>query len=377
MLMITVIKNVTIHPVTSSKIPNGTVVIEDGKIKDFGPDIPIPPDAEMIDGKNGELYPGFIDVHTHLGLYDEGTGWAGSDANETIEAVTPHLRAIDGAHPLDPAFFNARKAGVTTAHIMPGSANMIGGTTSVIKTVGHTINKMILKETAGLKLALGENPKRVHSQSRNASITRLGIMGTLRETFYAAMESTTPNHLRVKPILQALNREIPVRIHAHRADDIITALRFAREFNLDLRIEHCTEGHLIIDELSAWDDLQVSVGPTFTRMSKIELRNKTWQTYHILHDHGIKVSIMTDHPYTPIQYLNVCAALAAREGMSMEDALRGITITPAKNLGIDDRVGSIEKGKDADFVLWNGHPFEFMSKPIWTMIDGDIVYIQE
>ena len=377
MLMITVIKNVTIHPITSSKIPNGTVVIEDGKIKDFGPDIPIPPDAEMIDGKNGELYPGFIDIHTHLGLYDEGTGWAGSDANETIEAVTPHLRAIDGAHPLDPAFFNARKAGVTTAHIMPGSANMIGGTTSVIKTVGHTINKMILKETAGLKLALGENPKRVHSQSRNASITRLGIMGTLRETFYAAVESTTPNHLRVKPILQALNREIPVRIHAHRADDIITALRFAREFNLDLRIEHCTEGHLIIDELSAWDDLQVSVGPTFTRMSKIELRNKTWQTYHILHDHGIKVSIMTDHPYTPIQYLNVCAALAAREGMSMEDALRGITITPAKNLGIDDRVGSIEKGKDADFVLWNGHPFEFMSKPIWTMIDGDIVYIQE
>ncbi len=377
MLMITVIKNVTIHPITSSKIPNGTVVIEDGKIKDFGPDIPIPPDAEMIDGKNGELYPGFIDIHTHLGLYDEGTGWAGSDANETIEAVTPHLRAIDGAHPLDPAFFNARKAGVTTAHIMPGSANMIGGTTSVIKTVGHTINKMILKETAGLKLALGENPKRVHSQSRNASITRLGIMGTLRETFYAAAESTTPNHLRVKPILQALNREIPVRIHAHRADDIITALRFAREFNLDLRIEHCTEGHLIIDELSAWDDLQVSVGPTFTRMSKIELRNKTWQTYHILHDHGIKVSIMTDHPYTPIQYLNVCAALAAREGMSMEDALRGITITPAKNLGIDDRVGSIEKGKDADFVLWNGHPFEFMSKPIWTMIDGDIVYIQE
>ncbi|WP_411790873.1 amidohydrolase [Halobacillus rhizosphaerae] len=375
--MITVIKNVTIHPVTSSKIPNGTVVIEDGKIKDFGPDIPIPPDAEMIDGKNGDLYPGFIDVHTHLGLYDEGTGWAGSDANETIEAVTPHLRAIDGAHPLDPAFFNARKAGVTTAHIMPGSANMIGGTTSVIKTVGHTINNMILKETAGLKLALGENPKRVHSQSRNASITRLGIMGTLRETFYAAMESTTPNHLRVKPILQALNREIPVRIHAHRADDIITALRFAREFNLDLRIEHCTEGHLIIDELSAWDDLQVSVGPTFTRMSKIELRNKTWQTYHILHDHGIKVSIMTDHPYTPIQYLNVCAALAAREGMSIEDALRGITITPAKNLGIDDRVGSIEKGKDADFVLWNGHPFEFMSKPIWTMIDGDIVYIQE
>ncbi|UOQ43670.1 amidohydrolase [Halobacillus salinarum] len=375
--MNTVITNVTIYPVTSSRIPNGSVHVEDGKIKVFGANLSVPPDAEVIDGKGACLYPGFIDIHTHLGLYDEGTGWAGSDANETIEAITPHLRAIDGAHPLDPAFFNARKAGVTTAHIMPGSANMIGGTTSVIKTVGHTINKMIVKETAGLKLALGENPKRIHSQSKNASITRLGIMGTLRETFYAAMESEHPNHLRIKPILQAINREIPVRIHAHRADDIITALRFAKEFNLDLRIEHCTEGHLIVDELSAWDDLQVSVGPTFTRMSKIELRNKTWQTYKVLHDFGIKVSIMTDHPYTPIQYLNICAALAAREGMDIEDALRGITITPAKNLGVDDRVGSIEKGKDADLVLWNGHPFEFMSKPIWTMIDGKIVYIQE
>ncbi|MBN9656381.1 amidohydrolase [Halobacillus sp. GSS1] len=373
--MNTVIKNVNIHPITSPSIKNGCVHVVDGKIHDYGENIEIPEQAEFIDGKGLDLYPGFVDVHTHLGLYDEGTGWAGSDANETIEAVTPHLRAIDGAHPLDPAFFNARKAGVTTAHIMPGSANMIGGTTSVIKTVGHTINDMILRETAGLKLALGENPKRIHSQSKNASITRLGIMGTLRETFYAAMKDLEPG-LRVKPILQALNKEIPVRIHAHRADDIITALRLADEFDLDLRIEHCTEGHLIADHL-AGRELQVSVGPTFTRASKIELRNKTWQTYKILHDHGIRVSITTDHPYTPIQYLNICGALAAREGLEIEDALRGITITPAKNLGVDDRVGSIEKGKDADLVLWSGHPFEYLSKPIWTMIDGKMVYFQE
>ncbi|WP_370551187.1 amidohydrolase [Halobacillus sp. GSS1] len=375
MSMNTVIKNVNIHPITSPSIKNGCVHVVDGKIHDYGENIEIPEQAEFIDGKGLDLYPGFVDVHTHLGLYDEGTGWAGSDANETIEAVTPHLRAIDGAHPLDPAFFNARKAGVTTAHIMPGSANMIGGTTSVIKTVGHTINDMILRETAGLKLALGENPKRIHSQSKNASITRLGIMGTLRETFYAAMKDLEPG-LRVKPILQALNKEIPVRIHAHRADDIITALRLADEFDLDLRIEHCTEGHLIADHL-AGRELQVSVGPTFTRASKIELRNKTWQTYKILHDHGIRVSITTDHPYTPIQYLNICGALAAREGLEIEDALRGITITPAKNLGVDDRVGSIEKGKDADLVLWSGHPFEYLSKPIWTMIDGKMVYFQE
>ncbi|CDQ20387.1 Imidazolonepropionase [Halobacillus karajensis] len=373
--MNTIIKNVHIHPITSPSINNGDVHVMDGKIYDFGEKIEIPKQAEYIDGKGLDLYPGLIDVHTHLGLYDEGTGWAGSDANETIEATTPHLRAIDGAHPLDPAFFSARKAGVTTAHIMPGSANIIGGTTSVIKTAGHTINQMILRQTAGLKIALGENPKRIHSQSKNASITRLGIMGTLRETFYAAMKETEPN-LRVKPIHQALNKEIPVRIHAHRADDIITALRFADEFDLDLRIEHCTEGHLIADEL-AGRNLQVSVGPTFTRASKIELRNKTWQTYKILHDFGIRVSITTDHPYTPIQYLNICAALAAREGLRIEDALRGITIIPAKNLGIDNRVGSIEKGKDADLVLWSGHPFEYLSKPVWTMIDGKMVYYQE
>ncbi|ARI78277.1 amidohydrolase [Halobacillus mangrovi] len=374
--MNTVITNVTIHPITSPSIKNGKVHIADGKIFDYGKDISLPEQAEYIDGKGNDLYPGFIDVHTHLGLYDEGTGWAGSDANETIEAITPHLRAIDGAHPLDPAFFNARKAGVTSAHIMPGSANIIGGTTSVIKTIGHSITDMVLKETAGLKMALGENPKRVHSQSKDASITRLGIMGTLRETFYAAMKNPDPDQLRVRPIIQALNKEIPVRIHAHRADDIITAIRFADEFDLDLRIEHCTEGHLIVDHLSS-RNLQVSVGPTFTRASKIELRNKTWQTYKILHEHGIKVSITTDHPYTPIQYLNICAALAAREGMEIEDALRGITIIPAKNLGVDDRVGSIEKGKDADLVLWSGHPFEFMSKPIWTMIDGKMVCYQE
>ncbi|WP_431800420.1 amidohydrolase [Halobacillus andaensis] len=370
--MHTIVTNVHIHPITTPPVRQGSVLITDGRIDDFGTDLSIPEEAEIIDGKGQWLFPGFIDVHTHLGLYDEGTGWAGSDANETIEATTPHLRAVDGTHPFDPAFFHARKSGVTTAHIMPGSANIIGGTTSVIKTSGHSISDMVIKETAGLKMALGENPKRVHSPSRNASITRLGIMGTLRETFYRASKSD-PEDLRVRPILQALRKEIPVRIHAHRADDIITALRFADEFDLDLRIEHCTEGHLIVDKL-AGRNLQVSVGPTLTRMSKIELRNKTWQTYRVLHEHGIQVSVTTDHPYTPIQYLNVCAALSAREGFPLEDALRGITITPARNLGVDKRVGSIEKGKDADLVLWNGHPFEFMSVPVWTMINGKIVY---
>jgi imidazolonepropionase-like amidohydrolase len=310
-----------------------------------------------------------------MGLYDEGTGWAGNDANETAEMLTPHIRAIDGAYPFDPAFSDAIKSGITTVHIMPGSANVIGGTTSVIKTAGKNIKKMIVRETAGLKLALGENPKKIHSHGNNDSITRMGIMGMLRETFYKALLSDQRNDFRNLPLVMALKREIPVRIHAHRADDIITAVRFAEEFNLDLRIEHCTEGHLVASELAGLG-LKVSVGPTLTRRSKVELKNKTWNTYKELSAHGVEVSITTDHPYTPIQYLNICASLAVREGLPEQKALEGITINPARNLKVDHKLGSIEKGKDADLVLWTHHPFHYLAKPKWTMINGEIVFSQ-
>ncbi|MFC0521998.1 amidohydrolase [Pontibacillus salicampi] len=370
--MQTVITNVTIHPITSPPIENGEVSIIEGKIKQFGKKVSITSEASIIDGQRQMLFPGFIDVHTHLGLYDEGTGWAGNDANETIEALTPHIRAFDSLHPLDVGFLDARQHGITAVHIMPGSQNVIGGTTAVIKTAGKSVTEMLMKETAGLKIALGENPKRIHSQSRNDSITRMGIMGMLRETFIRAQWCDHPEDPRTAPIMKALEGKIPVRIHAHRSDDILSAVRFADEFQLDLRIEHCTEGHLVADQLTG-RDLQVSVGPTLTRKSKIEVKNKTWETYHILTDHGIDVSITTDHPYTPIQYLNVCAALASREGLSIEKALEGITILPARNLGVADRIGSIEQGKDADLVLWSHHPFHFHTKPTWTMIDGNIV----
>ncbi|MYL35275.1 amidohydrolase family protein [Pontibacillus yanchengensis] len=370
--MHTVITNVSIHPITSPSIHNGEVKIYEGKIVEVGEKVAYGEEDHVIDGQGQSLFPGFIDVHTHLGLYDEGTGWAGNDANETIEALSPHIRALDSAHPLDTGFHDARRHGITAVHIMPGSQNVIGGTTSVIKTVGKNIVNMLVKETAGLKIALGENPKRIHSQSRNDSITRMGIMGMLRETFTRAQWCEYPEDPSNAPIIQALNREIPVRIHAHRSDDILSAVRLADEFNLDLRIEHCTEGHYIAEEL-ADRNLQVSVGPTLTRKSKIEVKYKTWDTYRVLSEYGIDVSITTDHPYTPIQYLNVCAALAAREGLPVQKALEGITILPARNLGVEDRLGSIEVGKDADLVLWNGHPFEFMSKPSWTMINGKIV----
>lgn len=366
------LKNAYINPITRSPFL-GDVYVSDGIISKLAPSIPLSEDCTVIECGNRPLFPGFIDVHTHLGLYDEGTGWAGNDANETIEPLTPHIRAMDGVYPLDPAFSDAIKYGITTVHIMPGSANVIGGTTSVIKTHGKNIQKMLVQETAGLKVALGENPKRMHSHGNKESITRMGIMGMLREAFYSAFYTDHPEDIRYRPLIQALKGEIPVRVHAHRADDIISALRFAEEFNLDLRIEHCTEGHLIADELKN-RALKVSVGPTLTRKSKIELKNKTWNTYQELAQRQVEVSITTDHPYTPIQYLNVCAAVAVREGLSEQKALEGITILPARNLKIDHKLGSIEQSKDADLVLWSSHPFHFSAKPIWTMINGEIIY---
>jgi len=370
------LKNANVYPITSQNIQNGDVLIDQGKIIKVGKNLESDSTVKIIDCHNQYLLPGFIDVHTHLGLYDEGTGWAGNDANETAEAMTPHIRAIDGVYPLDPAFSDAVKSGITTAHVMPGSANVIGGTTSVIKTTGKNVKKMTIQKIAGLKLALGENPKRIHSQGNNDSITRMGIMGMLREAFYKAIHTDTPEDLRVAPLVMALKRDIPVRIHAHRADDIITALRLAEEFNLDLRIEHCTEGHLIASELAGMN-LKVSVGPTLTRRSKIELKNKTWKTYQELTNNGVEVSITTDHPYTPIQYLNICAGIAVREGLSEQKALEGITILPARNLKLDSQLGSIDEGKEADLVLWSHHPFHYLAKPKWTMIGGEIVFSEE
>ncbi len=371
--MKTLFKNATILPVTSSTLQKADLLVEDGIIKTIGYNIKPSIDTYVIDCKEQFLLPGFVDAHTHLGLYDEGTGWAGNDANETIEALTPHIRALDSLHPLDIAFSDAISHGITTAHIMPGSANVIGGTTSVIKTQGRNISKMLIQETAGLKIAFGENPKRIHSIGSKDSITRMGIMGMLREAFYKAKHCDNPEDLRIAPIIMALKREIPVRMHAHRADDIMSAIRFADEFDLDFRIEHCTEGHLIADELQG-RNIKVSVGPTFTRRSKIELKNKSWKTYQVLSDAGVEVSITTDHPYTPIQYLNICASIAVREGLDEQKALEGISIIPARNLRVDHRLGSLEVGKDADIVLWSHHPFHYMSKVRLTMINGEIIF---
>ncbi len=368
-------KQATVYPITSPKL-QGDVLVENNKIAALERFIESSEDMTVIDARGLHLLPGLIDVHTHLGLYDEGTGWAGNDANETAEMLTPHVRSLDGIHPFDIAFQDAIQSGITTVHVMPGSQNVIGGTTCVIKTAGNSIDHMVIQEPAGLKIAFGENPKGMHSNGNKESITRMGIMGMLREAFYEAKYYGNDADFRMIPILQALRREIPIRAHAHRADDILSALRFAKEFNLDLRIEHCTEGHLVADRL-ANHDLKVSVGPTLTRRSKIELKNKSWQTYHTLSNHGIEVSITTDHPYTPIQYLNICAAIAVREGLDEHKALEGITIIPARNLRLEKKIGSIEPRKDADLVLWTHHPFHYLAKPVLTMIDGKIIHTKK
>ncbi|PGK51214.1 amidohydrolase [Priestia megaterium] len=369
--MKTLIKRAHIHPITKPDFI-GDVLIQGSKILQMDKDIEVNTNEEIhiINANGQKLYPGFIDAHTHLGLYDEGTGWAGNDANETVEPLTPHIRAIDGVYPLDKGFEDARRQGITTVQVMPGSANVIGGITSVIKTTGKNIEDMIVKHPAALKMALGENPKKMHSG--NKDITRMGVAAMIREAFTKAKEGRRSFHNEA--LHCALNNEIPVRIHAHRADDILTALRIADEFGLNVRIEHCTEGHLIHDELSKRDGLHVTVGPTMTRRSKLELRNKSWEVYRSLVDAGVNVSITTDHPYTPVQHLPVCAAIAVREGLTVDEAMRAITINPAFNLGVQDRVGSIEIGKDADLVLWDEHPFHFTAKPLWTMINGQVVY---
>jgi len=367
------IRNAHIYPITSESF-FGDIRIRGGIITEMGELIDATDGERVIEAEGHYLLPGFIDAHTHLGLYDEGTGTVGNDANETIFAMTPHLRAIDGVYPLDEGFREAIRHGITTVQVMPGSMNIIGGVTSVIKTSGRFIDDMILRKYAGLKIALGENPKRVHSAGRAGELTRMGIMGMLREAFLEVETMPQPRTFAHRMIKRVLTREMPLRVHAHRADDILSAIRFAEEFKLDLRIEHCTEGHLVARELERLPIDHVTVGPTFTRKSKIELKNKTWETYRILHEHGLTISITTDHPYTPVQYLNLCAGLAAREGLPVDAALRAITINPAESLGVADRTGSIEVGKDADLVLWSHFPLDYLAKPFMTMINGEIVY---
>ncbi len=381
------IKNVTIHTMAEDEIiKNGVILIDNGKICNLGSNIAIPENIEIIDGKNGFLMPGIIDAHCHIGMWEDGLGFEGSDGNETTDPVTPHLRAIDAINPVDKCFQEALEAGITTVATGPGSANVIGGTFATMKTYGKTIDDMVINECTAMKSAFGENPKRVYSGKKVTPSTRMATAAILRENLikaknYVEKQEALKNgnakapdfDMKLEALAKVIRKEIPLKSHAHRADDILTAIRIAKEFDLDLSLEHCTEGHLITESLKDEHIKSIIIGPSLSDRSKVELKNLTFKTPMILNKAGIKVSIMTDHPVIPLQYISLCAALAAREGMDEEEALRSITINPARAINADHRVGSIEVGKDADIIIYNGHPFDLRNTVKLVMIDGKVV----
>lgn len=367
--------NGTIYTMEGDILQNGAVLIEKEKIIAIGAEIVIPQDAQIIDVAGRIITPGFIDAHTHIGIDEEIHQPIGDDCNEMTEPNTAELRAMDAINYRDLAFQDAVKAGITTVMITPGSANVFGGLITVMKTAGKTYKEMLVNGEAGLKMAFGENPKRVYGEKDKTPSTRMATMAIARQGFYEAREYINKSEedkefsLQTEHIAKALDGGIPVRAHAHRADDIMTAIRLRDEFNLDLVVEHCTDGHLIVDELLE-ANVPVTVGPSLSNRAKAEMEHVTFRTPGVLANAGIEVAIITDAPCTPIQYLPICAGLAMREGMKEYDAFKALTITPAKILKVDDRVGSLKVGKDADIVVWDGHPFELMGKPHMVFVNG-------
>lgn len=378
--------NGTIYPVTGKPLQNGVMLCRDGKIVALGQNLSIPDDAEIIDASGKAVFPGFVDEHTHVGLWGEWYGQPEYDGNEGSNPVTPEVRAIDAIWPEHTAFKDALSGGVTTVQVTPGSGNVIGGEMVVIKTAGRIVDEMILRNPSGMKAALGENPKGYYGRTLNkAPVTRMGSAAILRQTLIKAREymkklndaaedpkKLPDTDLGMLNLIKVLKHEIPLRVHAHRADDIVTAVRIAEEFDIDYSIEHCTDGATVAEFLGK-RKAKVNVGPSMWHRAKVETWNISPATPGILAEAGCHVSIISDHPFHPIQFLSVAAGVAYGAGMKEEDALKAITINPARTLGVDHRVGSLEPGKDADFVIWTGHPFRIRSKIEAVYVNGNKV----
>ena len=378
------IKNAYIKTMAGSDIPNGGILIDDaGKIIAVGAEIPVPENATVIDAQGRLVTPGCIDAHCHIGLDNEACGWEGMDYNEIIDPITPHMRAIDSINPMDEAFGNALRGGVTAACTGPGCANVVGGTFVAFKLAGTRVDNMIIREPVAMKCAFGENPKRCYGQgSKKAPMTRMGTAALLRELLlktqrYMQDKESGANpafNMKLEAMIPVLKKEMPLKAHAHRADDIFTAIRIAREFDLDITLDHCTDGALIADEL-AKEGLWAFVGPSLGSKTKIELAHKSFTTPGVLHKAGVPISIITDAPVIPLEYLPMCAGLAVNSGLCKEEAWKAITIHPATAIGIAHRVGSLEPGKDADIVIWTADPLETVGGAAWmTIVDGKIVY---
>ena len=376
------IKNANIKPMVGEDIENGAILVENGKIVAIGANLSAPEGAQIIDAEGRLVTPGCVEAHCHIGLDNESLRWEGADYNESTDPITPQMRAIDSFNPMDGMIAAAIRGGVTTACAGPGSANVVGGTFLIAKLVGKRIDKMILKQDAAMKCAFGENPKNVYGQNKKSPKTRMATASLLRELLFKARDYQQEKDAGNKPkfdikleaMLPVMRGEIPLKAHAHRADDIFTSIRIAKEFGVKLTLDHCTEGALIADEL-ATEEFPALVGPSFGSKSKPELSNKSYDTAGILHKEGVKVCIITDAPVIPIENLPMCAGFASRAGLPYEDAWKSITITPAQVLGIANRVGSLEVGKDADIVIWKDDPLRCIGgDALMTIVDGKVVY---
>ena len=381
------IKNGYVKPITGADIPCGQVLIDQGKILAVGETVDVPADCPVYDATGCMVTPGLIDAHTHLGVHEEAQRWEGNDTNEYSNPVTPTVRGIDGINPMDEGFANALKGGVTTAVIGPGSANVVGGTFAALKLHGRCVDDMVIKEPVAMKIAFGENPKGAYGQNgRKEPYTRMGVASLLRQLLaktkkyaedIAAAEKdpakTRPFDPQLEAMLPVIRKEIPLKAHAHKAYDILTALRIAREFDVNITLDHVTEGHLIVEELKRAGK-PLLVGPSLGSKTKIELAEKSFATPGILYNAGMEICIITDAPVIPLYYLPLCAGLAIREGLPEDAAWRAITINPAKVAGIDARVGSLEAGKDADIAVFRGNPLrDIQAKAQQVFVGGEPV----
>ena len=379
------IKNAYIKPMVGEDIANGAILLgDDGKIAAIGADIEAPEGATVIDAEGKLVTPGCVEAHCHIGLHNEAVGWEGRDYNESVDPLTPHMRAIDSINPQDEAFETAIRGGVTTACTGPGSANVVGGTFAAIKLVGNRVDNMIVKHPAAMKCAFGENPKRVYGQgSKKSPVTRMATAALLRELLFKSRRYLADKEagkdvfdMKLEAMIPVMKGEIPLKAHAHRADDILTSIRIAKEFGVKLTLDHCTDGSVIADEL-AKEGYPAFVGPSLGGKSKVELINKAFSTPGDLAAAGVDISIITDAPVIPLQHLPMCAGLAANAGLGYEAAWRAITINPARALEIADRVGSLEVGKDADVVIWTADPITSVGAESYiTIVDGKIAYQQ-
>ncbi|MHA1631163.1 MAG: amidohydrolase [Candidatus Heimdallarchaeota archaeon] len=405
-----------IIPVTKEPIDNGHILIEKGKIKAVGKGFDVPKDAEIIDAKDKVAFPGLIDVHCHATVFEEEIGLGLQDGNEMTDPITPHIRVLDAINPMEKGLRRAISGGLTTLCIAPGSANVVGGQMTTIKTHGKIVDEMVLQEYAGMKCAFGENPKRVYGGLNRTPSTRMGNLGLFRQLMIETQnymnkwsayeqklkdykeelkeyekkkkegkdkdlkkpqEPTKPDvNIKYEAMIPVFKRQVPLRAHAHQANDIVTAVRLAKEFGVKITIEHCTHGHQIIDFLVK-NKIPAIVGPTFGFRTKIELKDMTWKTIGELYKAGVLVALTADHPVVPLQFQTLYAALAMREGLPRQGAYEVITINGAKILGLEKRIGSLEADKDADIVLFTGDPLDIQSKAAKVFINGEEVYDME